>query len=277
MRSALYLAGNKTKLVEDIIPHLTQRGKLVDVFTGSGVIALAAKRAGITDIVANDLHPQMISLHKWLQGTEEVLPKLNLLRKEYEHTKEDYLRLREDFNKDQSDMERLYLLMCRGFSNMIRFTGRGGNHDVPWGDRNPFFPRRITRHQKLCKDIDFRNQDFGDLIESIVDSGVDLSGYTFYLDCPYYGTTAVYQDGGGWSANDNFSMMDWSKFLAENGAKVVISNIFENKGFVHQDLIDWCEDNEDLFEVYHLNRDYSNCSFRKGTGKTDEVLICSKN
>jgi len=276
IRTAIYLSGNKSKLYPNIAPHL-QDGKrkvLADLFGGSGIISLNVVNDNLFEkVIYNDKAEWLYNLNTYLKEYD-CLTALEKLHNEYGKSQAEYYRLQNDYNSKPT-FAKLFLLMCRGNSNMVRFNSEG-KHNMSWGDRNPFFPERILKHQQLIQNVELWNRDFGDAIEDMLESG-DLSATTVYVDCPYYSTTAVYNENGGWSQNDNTTLFEYLLELQLYGAKVVMSNVFENRGYVHQELIDWCEQHKDKFDAHHLNISYNNnSSFRKGKGNTDEVLIVSK-
>ncbi|CAM0111766.1 DNA methyltransferase [Vibrio phage 5P1c] len=283
LRSAIYLAGNKYKLFDTIKPHLQdgKRKTLVDVFGGSGIMSLNASHEGMFEnYVYNEKAEHLFALQHWVQWFDEGdVAGLGIINNyHYPNDKNEFLKLKKNFNEDVkgslSYYHRLYNLMCRSNSNMMRFNSRG-EYNMTFGERNCYNIERIWEHHNNIQNVKLRNEDFGDLLDEYLEMD-DLSEYTFYADPPYQPTTATYNENGGWTQNDNTTLLEYFLELKKKGAKVVISNVFENRGNVHQELIDWCEENKETFTVHHLNISYNNSSFRKGKGTTDEVLIVSK-
>ncbi len=276
LRSSIYLQGSKFKLYSQIKPYL-QDGKrkvLVDLFGGSGTMTLNCVNDDIFEkYIYNDKSSWLYDIQSYLKEYDNVVETLTRINEEYPKTKEGYLLLRDDYNR-QPTVAKLYILMCRSFSNQVRFNPTSG-FDTPYGKRKPFFPERILKHQQLLQNVELYNHDFGDMVESLLESG-DLSGTTVYIDPPYQFTTATYNEGGGWCQNDNTSLLEYLLELRSKGALVVMSNVFENRNKVHQELIDFCDKHKDKFDVHFMNISYNNSSFRKGSGETVEVLIVSK-
>lgn len=276
IQSAIYLQGNKRKLYQQIKPHL-QDGKrkvLVDLFGGSGTMTLNCVNDKMFEkYIYNDKSSWLYDMQSYIKEYYDVVGTLTVINEEYPKTKGGYLQLRDDYNR-QPSMAKLYILMCRSFSNQVRFNPTSG-FDMPYGDRKPFFPERIREHKKLLQNVELCNYDFGDRVESLLESG-DLSGTTVYIDPPYQFTTATYNEGGGWTQNDNTSLLEYLIELRSKGALVVMSNVFENRNKVHQELIDFCDEHKDKFDVHFMDISYNNSSFRKGSGETVEVLIVSK-
>lgn len=275
LRSPLYLQGSKYKLYQTIKPYLQDDNRTTfhDVFSGSLTMTL--------NVVNDNLFQQVNSNEKasWLFGLQEYIRDYDCvdiiasLHKEYGKGKEEYLRLRNDYN-DKPTMAKLYLLMCRGFSNQVRFDSKG-KHDMPWGNRSPFFPERITMAHELLRNVNLYNEDFGDYLELQLRES-DLSKHTFYIDGPYFASLAEYNQKGGWTKEDDLALQDYAVELVSRGAKVVMSNVFQNKGKTNHHLMEWCEEHKDVFDVHHLNIDYNNSSYFKSDDVTDEVLIVSK-
>ena len=278
IRSAIYLAGNKYKLYDTIKPHLQDENRktLVDVFGGSGVMTINASHDNLFEnYVYNEKAKHLFELQKWVKhfdgDSQEVAESYNRM---YPSTKSSFYDLKDDYNLGVQHEAQLYCLMCRSNSNMMRFNSKG-EYNMTFGERNYFNLDRIWTHHHNIQNVKLRNEDFGDLLNEYLETE-DLFNYTFYLDPPYFSTTAIYNENGGWTQNDNTTLLEYCLELQKKGAKVVISNVFENRGNVHQELIDWCEENKESFTVHHLNISYNNSSFRKGKGSTDEVLIVSK-
>lgn len=276
-RSALYLAGNKLKLLPQILPHLIEDGRttLVDVFGGSGTVSLNAINSGhFKEVVYNELDEHLFGLQNWIRHNDNLFSVVEYLHNQYDKSKEDYLELRRSYNK-KPDYDKLYLLMCRSNSNAIRFSNNGTKFNQPWGNRRPFDKERLFNHKHSMENVLLLNQDFRDVIKATIELA-DPSKTVIYVDSPYLITQANYCLSGKWTTQDDQDLLELFLMATVAGFKVVMSNVFENRGKVHQHLIDWCEYNKDLLDVHHLDISYGNSSFRKSDEVTDEVLIVSK-
>lgn len=277
IQSAIYLAGNKRKLWPSIAPHLQDgnRKVLIDLFGGSGTISINSVKEGLFEkVVYNDKAWFLYGLQNWIKTSNTKIGDIITIDSMYSETKEGYLAMRTDYNyEDCHCYATLYNLQCRSNSNMMRFSRNGFN--VPWGDRARSDVEKVKVHANLIKDVELWNKDFGDAIEDLLEGG-DLSATTVYIDSPYMGSTAIYNQSKGWTQNDNTSLLEYALELYKAGAKVVISNVFSNRGVVHEELIKWCDTHQDKFNIHHLDISYNNSSFRKSDKVTDEVLIISK-
>ena len=127
---------------------------------------------------------------KWFNGddAEEV----EYFNQYYKSDKAGFLLMREDYNNSfVTSLPVLYNLMCRSNSNMMRFNSSGG-FNIPYGERNCCNIERIWEHHNNIQNVDLRNEDFGDLLDEYLEMK-NLSEYTFYLDPPYFSTTATVQ------------------------------------------------------------------------------------
>lgn len=279
LRSAIYLAGNKYKLWNSISPHLQdgKRSILVDVFGGSGCITLNASHEKLFESYTyNEKAKHLFELQQFVKEFDgDDAEEVEYFNDYYKPDKTGFVLMKEDFNKSLvTSLPVLYNLMCRSNSNMMRFNSKGA-YNMTFGKRNRCDVSRLWQHSGYIQNVALENEDFGDLLDEYLE-GEDLSEYTFYLDPPYALTTATYNENGGWTQNDNTTLLEYCLELQNKGAKVVMSNVFQNRGNVHQELIDWCEENKESFTVHHLDISYNNSSFRKGKGITAEVLIVSK-
>lgn len=274
IQSAIYLSGNKRRLFRDIKPHLEGKKVLVDLFTGSGTVALNAVNGGLFEkVIANDCQKQLYDLHTALQK-ESFLGAVAFTNDCYPDSKEAYLKLREDYNATHR-LDLLLNLNYRSNSNMMRWN-KSGDFNMPFGERQRYDEARLVQHHKLCKDIEFHNNSFEDVINCLWENPFNMEDCTVYMDPPYLNTLATYNENGGWTETQEVLLRNLAIELQQWGAKVVISNVFENRGWKNDSLIRWCKLHSNRFDVYHLNIDYSNSSFRKSKHKTDEVLIVSK-
>lgn len=275
IQSAIYLAGNKRALFKDIAPHLQDgnRKTFIDLFTGSGTMILNCKDQHMFEQYwGNDNQPQLIDMHEYLRDAKNFNA-LVALNDAFEGTEEGFERIKREYNKNPCP-ELLLLLQYRSNSNMMRWNKRG-EFNVKYGKRERFNLERIRQHQMLMQDVLLTSLDYTLVIEDLL-KAEELCDHTVYIDCPYLGTTAVYNENGKWTWMDDDLLKTYILELVNKGAKVVYSNTFHNRGVENTGLIKWVEQHNDLFDVYHLDKDYSNSSYFKSDKKTDEVLLVSK-
>ncbi|AUR93357.1 D12 class N6 adenine-specific DNA methyltransferase [Vibrio phage 1.187.O._10N.286.49.F1] len=281
--SAIYLAGSKQKLIKDILPHLQdgKRKTLLTPFCGTGVVELNCIAQDLFEnYYSNDLEQWVVSLHKKLKDPVFILD-CKAVNEKYPSDKKFYLQMRDDYNFGGcTDDTLLFNLLMRSHSNRMRFSGRGKTYkcNIPYGERNRFDMERMLRHHTLSQKMEVTQGSFASFLHGF-ESKVNWEEITIYSDSPYQtggkSGGAVYN--AGWTDMDDDVLLDCILKYQQKGAKIVLSNVFFNRGFTFNKLIDFCEQHSDKFEVYHLDMDYRNTSAYKYDGdKTDEVLIVSK-
>ena len=275
IRSAIYVTGNKFKIWDTIKPHLQgdTRTELVDLFTGSGTIILNSVNEGLfKQYHGNDNLEQLVAIHKYLQDNKDFKT-LSLLNASFPDGEDSYYKMREmQWNNHCPELD--LLLHFRSNTNYLRWNSSGG-FNVPYGKREYYNEGKLLKHSLLVRNnVEFTCKDYTTVCEDLLKRD-DLNKTTVYIDCPYLKTTTMYTGGWSWMDDDNLRM--YCKKLASLGAKVVYSNVLVNRDFVNEELKKWVDDNKEQFTLYHLDRDYSNSSFRKSSIKSDEVLIVSNN
>ena len=280
--SAIYLAGSKQKLLKDILPQLQdgKRKTLLTPFSGTGIVELAAIDQNLFEnYYSSDLEEWVVRLHNKLKDPVFILD-CKIVNEKYPSDKESYLQMRTDYNKGHCQEDTLlFNLIMRSHSNRMRFSGQGVKRkcNIPYGERNRFDMERMLRHHTLSQKMEVVQGSFGIFLNSF--DHASWGEVTIYLDPPYQtggkSGGAVYNSG--WDDIDDDVLLSCVDKYQKLGAKVVMSNIFFNRGFTFQKLIDFCEERKDTFEVAHLNMDYSNSAHVKyNGGKTDEILLISK-
>lgn len=272
--SAIPFTGNKRKLWDQIEPLLPDGKVFVDMFLGGGTIALNAT-VKYDKVIGSELLEPLVGLHLAYKNEGNFLDIVSKLSRYFPQTKEGYLSLREAYNIEPS-AAKLQVLILRSNSNMMRWNSSGG-FNMTYGERNSYNLERMKTHIEACKDIQVITGGWESLFGSNSPlPSINAEDYVFYADPPYSSTTATYCESGAWGLEEDLKLQAKLLSLAKGGSKVVISNVFENRGIHNTVWVDFCNNNEDYFEVHHLERCYNNSSFRKGKGQTDEVLILSR-
>ena len=160
-----------------------------------------------------------------------------------------------------------YTLVCYAFNNQIRYN-KSGQFNMPFGkDRSSFNPTLRKKfvdfvealHNKNCS---FSNNDFRDFDFSSL--GTDDF---VYADPPYFNSVAAYNENGGWTEDDERSLLEKLDELNAQGVKFALSN---NLKYENPILKEWLK----KYTVHYLNADYSNCNYHKKDKSPDvEVLI----
>lgn len=295
--SALNYTGGKYKLLPQILPLFPQKvEKFVDLFCGGCNVGINVE---CNKVLFNDSEVHLIGLLNVLKKWQnkkifdflfKTIDKYNLsLSYKYgyefygckstsglgKYNKEGYLKLRNDFNniniKDDEYYLMLYLLIVYSFNNQIRFNKKG-HFNLPVGKRDfnlrmqkklRDFVDRIKNGDYIFTNFDFRNFDIDEL------SDKDF----FYIDPPYLITCATYNEGEGWTEQDEYDLLYFIKKLDEKNIKFALSNVIEAKGKTNIILKKWIDENK--FNIIDLDYTYSNSNYHKKQREyvTKEILV----
>ena len=297
IQSPINYIGGKAKLLDQIMPLFPKKiDKFVDLFCGGCNVGL---NVDAKKVYYNDNNFQLIKLYNILlkynkkdivNKIYEIIDNYNLsLVSKYgydyydctsseglgKYNKDKFNKLKLDFNgmkKNDKAYLLLYVLIVYAFNNQIRFNSKG-EYNLPVGKRD--FNKKMEN--KLYKFVErINNQDCEFTCEDFRNYDIQkLTNNDFvYIDPPYLITCASYNENGGWTENDEKSLLTMLDVLNENKVNFAMSNVLTNKGNTNNVLNKWINEHNNL-NVYHLNYNYSNCNYHtKNKFETcDEVLI----
>ena len=196
----------------------------------------------------------------------------NELKQKYKKTyyakynKENYIKLRDDYNKDKSDIKKLYLLLIYGFNHMTRFNAQG-NFNLPVGnvDFNSNVYNSLNYYFDYIKKIKIKyfNMDYKEFIKSI---NYKTNDYIL-LDPPYLISQSEYNKL--WDEKDEKELYYLLDKLNEKGIKFGLTNLVYHKGNKNVLLEKWSR----KYNVYELTSNY--ISFNDNSIKNDskEVFV----
>ncbi len=251
-RSPFFYVGDKFKLIKEIKSHFPKRiNRYFEPFCGGGssFLNVKAKRYFLNDIDKN-----IIGLHKFVNSQKRewffdeifklvdfygfscsfknfVPPKT--LKEQFKKTyfakfnKASYENLRRDFNENQEDMFKLYLLLIYGFNHMIRFNQKG-KFNLPVG--NVDFNKNVVSALEnyfdfvKTKELEFSNLDFGDFLRNFEFKKDDF----VYCDPPYLISNSEYNKF--WGEKEEKRLYDVLEILDQNGVLWGVSNLLFHKG-----------------------------------------------
>ncbi|MBM68201.1 MAG: hypothetical protein CME43_01830 [Haliea sp.] len=261
IKPPFHYTGNKYKTIPMIISNTPDGcGRYIDLFGGSGVVACNLASHGYENVCYNERDTKVFDLFNFASHASrsaEFKERLCQINNSYPDTKEAYLNLRQSYNECNSNFH-LYLLVCRSFSNGIRFNSKG-EFNLPYGERNHFDINRIEACSGL--NISTFNSDFRDF-KFYDDDWV-------FIDPPYTGTTATYNKG--WSIKDDQDLFEMMDRFSERGIKFCYTNVLSNRGFNNDMLQDYL--NNRKYNVLSTNGDFRNTSFRKSDEPTQEIMV----
>ena len=269
IKSPLNFSGNKFKLLPQLLPLFpTNISTFVDVFGGSFTVG---QNIECENIIYNELDTRIFNLVKYIstcdyQEEKKVLYKLIQEYNLGKNTKDEYLKLRTDYNNTQ-DTRLLFLLSCFSFNYQIRFNSKG-EFNMPCGNRG--FSKNMDewfrKSNELCKtkNIEFVNKSFEQL---------DYDNSFYYCDPPYLQTIATYTENGAWNLNKDLQMYKFLDELNDKGIKFGLSNTMWYHNKENLALKEWSK----KYRVVELDFNYTNNNrHRKDNDeKTLEVYICN--
>jgi adenine-specific DNA-methyltransferase len=296
VKSPLNYTGGKFKILDQIFTYLPdQIDTFIDLFGGGFNVG-----ANVTanKIIYNDNQKQLVRILNLFYNHKchEIFKRIEKIIKEYslsntyingyefyecnsdsgvgKYNKENYLKLRADYNKANRDsINRDYLLLTLiiySFNNQIRFNSKG-EFNMPVGKRdfNSSLRKNLVNFvSKIQKNnIEINNKDFRNVTIE------DYDATFVYCDPPYILGIATYNENLGWTEKDELDLLEYLKDLSLKGSKFALSNVILHKGKKHDILMDWAIINE--YNIHYIDKDYNNSNYQKKNKneKTIEVLI----
>lgn len=267
IRSPLFYVGDKYKLMPQLNGLFPKQiDKYYDVFCGGASSSMNVKASSY---YLNDIDEKIIELHKHLQKSSKDMAafidkmhgminayglslselgkneEIEILKKKYIKTyfarfnKEPYLKLRNDYNNDQSNLDLLYLLLIYGFNHMIRFN-RQGKFNLPVG--NVDWNKNVTSALENYADWYNNNRVY-------ISRGLDFENFVrkqnltdkdfLYFDPPYLITFSDYNKL--WNEKEEKRLYSLLDDLDSKGIKWGFSNMLAHKGNVNGLLLSWAE------------------------------------
>ena len=265
IRSPLFYVGDKYKLMPQLKKLFPKNIKnYYDVFSGGGSASINV----VADkIVMNDVDEKVVELHRFLQNKSSDIElfienmygrireyqlslsehgqnnEIEELKKEFKKTyfakynKQAYLKLRDDYNNDQSNTELLFLLLIYGFNHMIRFNGQG-QFNLPVGnvDWNKNVSTALRNYSQWYNNNNVEissAMDFEDFVNSH-----DLKSDDFlYFDPPYLISFSDYNKL--WGEDEERRLYKLLDELDSKGVKWGLSNMYAHKGKTNEILLEW--------------------------------------
>ena len=272
VKSPLSYTGGKFKVLKDIYRLFPDSiHTFVDLFGGGFNVGV---NADAEIIIYNDTLTPVVNLLKHMNttNTKTLLKELQNYIDEYQLNKENadgYFELRKHYNtsEEKHPME-LYALICHGFNNQIRFNSNG-KFNIPFGKRefNPVLKEKFIDFVREMhnKKIVFTNENFVKLkIDKLQDNSF------VYLDPPYLGSTATYNEQGGWTEEDESALLSLLNRLSERGIAWALSNNLK----YNNPLLEAFLDSTEGIKEHYLGSYHTNCSYQKKDKSEDiEILV----
>lgn len=262
-------AGSKRKIisnVRDCIGVISNKGRLIEPFVGSGTVFMNVKAESY---ILSDLNMDLINLFNIIK--EDPTNLISYCREELfvpsNNNEDTYYKLRVQFNdtKDNFIRAALFLYLNRhGFNGLCRYN-RLGKFNVPFGKyKTNYFPEpEILFCVDRLQRCEFFHQDFRKTFDLAEQHDV------IYCDPPYApisktsAFTSYTDDGFGLQ-----DQIDLAELAKTSKAKVVISN----------NLTEFTEElYEDADSIIELNVQKSVGSRKDSRGRTKEVMVIYNN
>lgn len=278
VRSPLFYVGDKYKLMPQLLKLFpTNIHHYYDVFCGGGS---ASMNINANKIIMNDINPQIIAIHKFLQSKSNnidlFIEEMHLIIKKYglslselevneeikklklkypktyfaKYNKEAYLKLRSDFNNNQQQLELLYLLIIYGFNHMIRFNKKG-YFNLPVGnvDWNKNVSNALKNYANWYCNNDITitsGMDFEEFVNSLKIEENDF----LYFDPPYLITSSDYNKL--WNESEEYRLYKLLDELNSKGVSWGLSNMYSHKGKINNILEQWSQN----YYCYDIKSNY---------------------
>lgn len=270
IKSPLNYVGGKYKLLNQIIPLFPEEiNTFVDLFGGGFNVGCNVKAE---HVVYNDILKEVVDLLRYIQGnnTETLLSEIDDYINTYSLSKENkdgYLALRTDYNSGIRTPIKFYTLLCYAFNNQIRFNSKG-EYNMPFGkNRSSFNPSLRKKFIDFSDSIHTLNCTFLNVSFDKFDFSTLTEKDFIYVDPPYYNSVASYNENGGWTEENEKTLLEILDLINDNHIKFALSN---NLKYENPLLDEW----KNKYTVHYLNGNYSNCNYQKKDKSKDmEVLI----
>lgn len=293
IRSPLFYVGDKYKIISQIKKFFPKQiDRFIEPFCGGGSVFLNTEA---NFYLINDINSYVIKLHKFLISNskntnkfwneiKKNIEKYNLsasyfeknipleYKKQFvktyyaEYNKESYIKMREDFNRNNNILL-LYLLVIYGFNRMLRFNSYG-NFNSPVGNvdfnKNVYEALELYFEYVLNKNIKLHSMDYEEFIKRVIPTSNDF----IYLDPPYLITNSEYNKL--WNEESEIRMIKILDQLNEKNIKFAISNVLYHRKKTNGTFNEWAK----KYNIVKIKSNY--ISYRDNT-KKDSIEVLVKN
>lgn len=221
--------GNKHRFANEIIDAMPEKiNTYYEPFLGSGaVIATLLNRTqnslvpntSIENAVAADVMEPLIGIFNYVQKDPHALIEhyRKCILNYNEDRKEQYLEIRDRFNKEQNPLD-FAVLTRTCYSGIIRFRKSDGYMSTPIGPHNPISPEsfseRVLIWHELVKDVTFLNASFKETMS------MAKEGDLVYCDPPYTHSQTILYGAQDFKIDELWESINECK---KRGVKVILS------------------------------------------------------
>lgn len=220
--------GGKTKLISNIEKFIPKNhsGCFIEPFCGSATVSLNLAK-NFKEVILSDMGADLILTHKSIiKDSNKFLEDLRVLFSKENNERNNYIKLREEFNGGAAGWRRALLftyLNRHCFNGLCRYSSKG-KFNTPFGQiKSPYFPEEEIKNFALmlgCAKV--YNKDFREIMM------MSKSGDFVYCDPPYAALTETANftsySAGGFGEKDQKDLALLAQDLAKKGVTVVVSN-----------------------------------------------------
>jgi len=219
MSTILKWAGNKSRVMPDLLTHLPEGDRLVEPFAGSCAVMM---NTDYRAYLVADINPDLINLY--CQIKEHTRPFIIVAASLFNQNTigKSYYAVREAFNHGPSlpllERAAYFLYLNRnGYRGLCRYNKRG-EFNIPFGNyTEPYFPlTEIETFAEKAQRATFICADFRETLR------LTKAGDVVYCDPPYDGTFAEYHSAG-FDKDEHHDLVSMLLDVSER-CPVVVSN-----------------------------------------------------
>lgn len=242
-KSPLNYSGSKDNVLPKIFKSLP---KHVDTFVDAmgGAFNVGGNATALNKVVYNEYNPFVFEIMKMFNDSnpKDIINKATSLVEEFglsKKGKDEYLALREHYNKNENTAFNLFILQIYAFQNMIRFNKKlEMNTPIGNNEYSKSIKDRILKFKVRAPQAEYKQGSYKDIeLEHLPKDTV------FYFDPPYFITKAEYNDGKrgmeGWNAQKESELLNYLFELDKKGYKFMLSNVVYHNGNNHHMLLEW--------------------------------------
>jgi DNA adenine methylase len=219
MSTILKWAGNKSRVMPELLAHLPAGNRLVEPFAGSCAVMM---NTDYREYLIADINHDLINLYNQIKEHTSPFIVVAFSLFTQNKTAESYYQVRDKFNKNASmpllERAAYFLYLNRhGYRGVCRYN-RKGEFNIPYGNyAAPYFPlAEIETFAEKARRATFICADYRETLDMV------KTGDVVYCDPPYHGTFTDYH-AGGFSDDDQHSLACYLLGISENNP-VVVSN-----------------------------------------------------
>ena len=288
--SPIFYMGCKKRLILDGLIYLFPQNidNYYEPFAGSAIVAMNVKA---NNYYINDINPHLFGLYNMFidNDTDTIITHINNRINQYglprirtkrdvfldidkiEKYKSSYIAFRNYYNANPNILD-FFTLNFFSYSQMFRFNV-DNEYNMPFGSdcytemHNLYIKNAVSFFNR--PNVHLSNISFDILL-----SDIDTNSFV-YFDPPYLFTLAVYNESRDnneftWNEEWELKLRNLCDNLTERNIKWGMSNVFRNKDFYNESLINWV--NENKYYTHHFT-DHTYIACGKGNANTDEVYI----